>query len=71
MFNFFSSILDTLQILISYAVNLVTGLVNVVLAMVKGVGYLTATLALLPAPIFGVAGTIVAVAVVYNLLNKE
>lgn len=71
MFNFFSSILDTIQIVITWAVNLVQGVMYTVEAMVKGIAYLTATVVMIPAPIVGVAVTIIAVASMYNLLNKE
>lgn len=71
MFNFFQSILDTLQILISYAVNLVSGLFVFVQSLVKGSAFLTATLALLPAPIIGVAVATVATVIIYMLIGKR
>lgn len=70
MFNFFQSILDTITILINFAVNFVQGLIGFVTSLILGSTYLVETVAFLPAPIVGVALTIIAISVIYMILNR-
>ena len=70
MFNFFQSILDTLGIMVDFAINFVQGLANFVTSLASGSVYLIQTVQFLPAEIVGVALTIIAISVVFMLLNR-
>lgn len=70
MFNFFQSILDTISLVINYAVNFVAGLMDFIESLVAGSAYLVEVIAFLPVQILGIASVIVAAAVFFAVLNR-
>lgn len=70
MFNFFQSILDFLDLVIKFVVNFITGMIGFVTNLVLGSVYLIETVAFLPSPLVGTALTIIAIAVIFSILNR-
>lgn len=70
MFNFFSSILSTIEVFINFFISMVTGLYDFLLAMARGVAYLIGVVALLPVQIQATAITIIGISVIFTILNR-
>lgn len=71
MFNFFSSIFSTIELLLDFLISTVKGLVDVVVNVVAAASYLIQCIAFLPAPLIAAAGAIVGVAVIYMIVGRD
>ena len=70
MFQFFESIANIFKTVVKFVVDLVQMLVNLILLIVKGFGFLTRVVAELPPFLIPFAMGFVALAILYQVLNK-
>lgn len=71
MFNFFNSIISTIELLLNFLLSTVKGLVDVITFVVAAAGYIIECVAFLPAPLIAAAGAVVGVAVVYMIVGRD
>lgn len=71
MFTFFDTIITLLKSIVSFAISFFQGFIDFFASLIKGVTYLTATIAFLPPQIMATATVIISVSVIFLIIGRN